>query len=255
MNLLEGIRNDALDFGQPVSLYRSTGREVDWIGSLQDTIFHCNAYLLRSGKQTYLIDPGGREHFPQVRDRVSKLMKPSEVTHIIVHHQDPDLCASIPLWLEINPGITVLTHSRAAVLLPHYGFPSERVTPIDGGQFTLAEGELHFIPAPFLHFPGAFATYDTTTGFLFSGDIFAALSSDWKLAVENLDEHLGLMELFHIDYMANNRAARGFLDNLGDRRVSAILPQHGSIIRQADVGAAFSWLRELPCGLDIIYAD
>lgn len=256
MNELAAIRNEDVRLDNPVALYRDGDHEIYWIGSLEETVFHCNSYLLRSGDRAYLIDPGGHGHFPQVRERVGKIMSPQDVTHIIVHHQDPDLCASLPLWLGIQPDITVLTHSRAAVLLPHYGISSDRIQSIDQSEMQLSDGgTLQFVPAPFLHFPGAFATYDTRSGFLFSGDIFAALSGVWKLMVEDMEEHLGFMELFHVDYMASNKAAKGFLNNLGDREIHGILPQHGSIIPASHVGEAFDWLGNLPCGLDLIYPD
>lgn len=256
MRDLSMIRNEDVHFDEPVLLYGVDGHEIYWIGSLEETVFHCNAYLLRTGNQAYLIDPGGYYHFPQVHERVGRIMDPREVTHIIAHHQDPDLCASIPLWLQVQPNITVLTHSRAAVLLPHYGIPGERISPVDGTEMELAGGDtIQFIPAPFLHFPGAFATYDSKSKFLFSGDIFAALSGDWKLIVEDIEDHLGFMELFHIDYMACNKAIRGFLANVGNREISAILPQHGSVISTNHVPAALAWLQGLFCGVDLIYPN
>jgi flavorubredoxin len=114
--------------------------------------------------------------------------------------------------------------------------------------------QLRFIEAPFLHFPGAFTTYDEATRFLFSGDIWAALDLDWTLVAEDFSDHPSRMDLFHIDYMASNAAARGFVNRLHGVQIEAILPQHGSIIPTAHVPAAIDYLRNLRCGLDILYA-
>lgn len=250
------LQNDQVNTQDPVCLYDSPDHKIYWIGSEEETNFHCNAYLIRTTGGNFLVDPGSRLHFPQVRRRVNRIMDTNQVTHIIAHHQDPDLCASIPLWLEENPQIQVLTNSRAAVLLPHYGFKKERITCTDDTCVTLPTGgELRFISSPWMHFPGAFVTYDTTSKFLFSSDIFCALSGDWELFVDDIETHKGFMELFHIDYMACNKACRNFVKNLEGLEINAVLPQHGSVIRGQDVWTAFDWLKELECGLDLLYPD
>lgn len=73
--------------------------------------------------------------------------------------------------------------------------------------------------------------------------------------MDDFETHAGVMELFHIDYMAANRALRGFLDAIEDLPVRAFCPQHGSIIRGRDVQRAKDWLAGLECGLDVIYAS
>jgi hypothetical protein len=54
--------------------------------------------------------------------------------------------------------------------------------------------------------------------------------------------------------MAGNIACRGFLQRLGGHEPAAILPQHGSVIPKKFVHKAFEYLRNLKCGLDLIYA-
>ena len=90
---------------------------------------------------------------------------------------------------------------------------------------------------------------------LFSGDIWAALDIEWNLLVEDFDEHQMNMDLFHVDYMASNIAARGYVRRLDGINIEAILPQHGSIIPQQFVGDALEYLNTLQCGLDIVYSD
>ncbi len=251
--LIERLGND-VDLNRPVLLHENGLGKIYWVGSEEHTAFRCNAYLVMRGGHNYLIDPGGRFNFPQVVTRVEKVMDPTAVTHLVVHHQDPDLCASIPLWAQYNPGLSVLTTSRTAVLLPHYGFRG-KFTHVDSGE--VPGCDLVFVPAPFLHFPGAFITYDPESRFLFSGDIFAAISDEWSLFVEDLEAHFLLMEVFHVDYMACNKAIRGFLNSLEEKvgTIRALLPQHGSIIRQPDVRRAFEWLWNLQCGLDFLYPE
>jgi flavorubredoxin len=90
---------------------------------------------------------------------------------------------------------------------------------------------------------------------LLSGDIFAALDLDWTLTVNDFSEHIAKMDLFHMDYMASNLAARGFVRRLDGIELDGILPQHGSVIKKDHVPLALDYLENLRCGLDIIYAD
>ena len=71
----------------------------------------------------------------------------------------------------------------------------------------------------------------------------------------SFEDHAAAMDLFHLDYMASNLAARGFVKRLEGVDIQAILPQHGSVIGPEHVASALEYLRTLRCGLDIVYAD
>lgn len=188
---------------------------------------------------------------------MAQILPPEQVSGMVLCHQDPDVAASMTDWLDINPVMRVFTSPRTQVLLRHYGRSDYRYHDVtEQPLHPLPSGaELQFIEAPFLHFPGAFTTYDTGSRFLLSGDIWAALDLDWSLLVESFEEHLPSMNLFHVDYMASNLAARGFVKRIEHLPIDAILPQHGSIIPGRFVGAALDYLRRLQCGTDTIYAE
>jgi len=90
---------------------------------------------------------------------------------------------------------------------------------------------------------------------LFSGDVFAAIDIEWNLVVSDFEEHINNMNLFHVDYMASNIAARGFANKIETESIETILPQHGSIIGQENITNAIDYLKNLRCGLDIIYPN
>jgi flavorubredoxin len=166
------------------------------------------------------------------------------------------VAASMVDWLYFNPKIKIISSNRTNVLLPHYGVEEYDFFDIGESNFIFKSGnELQFVEAPFLHFPGAFATVDLASNFLFSGDIWAALDIDWKLIVDDFESHTINMDLFHLSYMASNIAARGFVNKLEHLKLDAILPQHGSIISNENIKDAKTYLNELKCGTDIIYGD
>lgn len=246
-----------MDLKQPTPLYQDGDRGVYWLGITDETAFRCNTYLIKDQGEVILVDPGSRAFFDQVRARTAQIVDPARVTGMILCHQDPDVAASMVDWLDVNPEMRVFSSPRTHVLLPHYGRADYRAYDVvDAPRFDLPSGGfLQFVEAPFLHFPGAFATYDSRSGYLYSGDVWAALDTNWRLIVKTFDEHVPKLDLFHIEYMASNIAVRGFVRALDGLSIKAILPQHGSIIGPAHVAAALRYLEELQCGTDLLYPD
>jgi flavorubredoxin len=250
------LEDIAVDLRYPTCLFADQGHAIYWLGITEETAFRCNAYLIRDGAEALLVDPGSRNFFPYLSARVSQIMAPSEITGIVLCHQDPDVAGSMVEWLTLNPACRIFSSPRTHVLLPHYGGGRyQAYDVVEQPRYLLpGGGHLQFIEAPFLHSPGAFATYDAQARYLFSGDIWAALDLDWSLTTRSFQEHVSKMDLFHMDYMASNQAARGFVQRLAGLRIEAILPQHGSLLGPRHVEPALDYLRNLQCGVDIIYA-
>ncbi|OIO67310.1 MAG: MBL fold metallo-hydrolase [Zetaproteobacteria bacterium CG_4_9_14_3_um_filter_49_83] len=243
------------DMQTPTLLHEKDGHAIYWLGITEESVFRCNVYLIVDGDEAILVDPGSRNHFEQVRARVSQIICPEKITGMILCHQDPDVAASMVDWLQLCPASTVFTSPRAQVLLPYFGVKDYAWHDIeDEPVYCFASGrKIRFVTAPFLHSPAAFTTYDESSSFLFSGDIWAALMTSWQLTVSEFSGHCAQMDIFHMDYMASNIAARGFVAKLDALVIDAILPQHGSIIPAQFVSPALEYLRALQCGTDIAY--
>lgn len=244
-------------FDKPTVLFENASHSIYWLGIENETAFRCNTYLIADGSEYILVDPGSSNFFPKVKERVAQIVDPSKVTGLLLCHQDPDVAASMVDWLKVNPEMKVITSPRTQVLLPHYGISDYHFYDTEENpEYKLPSGEaLRFIGAPFLHSPMAIATYDTASRYLFSGDIYAAVDSDWQLVVDDFEAHKQNMDLFHIDYMASQKAARGFVKKLDGLTIDAILPQHGSLIPARYVQDAIEYLQNLRCGTDIYYPD
>lgn len=256
-SLVDNYIGKEIDLETITCLYEDGDYQVFWLGIDNETAFRCNVYMIKSGNEALIVDPGSRGFFGEVKRRALEVASIDEIKGLILCHQDPDVAASMVDWLDLKEDLLILSTDRANVLLPHYGkedynFYSVNEEPI----YTFSNGrELEFIESAFLHFPGAFTTYDKSSKFLFSGDIWAALDIQWNLVIDDFDMHSCNMDLFHIDYMASNIAAKGFVRKIEDKNIEAILPQHGSIIDKKNVQNALDYLRELKCGTDIIYGD
>lgn len=256
MNKIEIIKNP--DTSKPILLFKEEDFEIYWLGLNEESAFRVNVYLIKSGDEAIIVDPGNRNFFKPIKKEVTDIMGSTDkVTGAIFCHQDPDVAGSIVDWLEINPDMKILTTPRTNILLPFYGIKKEyNFFDVTQNDFTFSNGKtLKFIEAPFLHFPGAFTTYSVDAKFLFSGDIFAALDIEWSLVVEDFEMHKMAMDLFSKDYFPCNKATKGFAQKIEKYEIEAILPQHGSIIPKKFIKDAIKYLKNLKCGLDLIYPD
>lgn len=258
MNLLKTYKNTTISTDDPILLFEEGEHRIYWLGIDEETAFRCNVYMIVDNGQAIIVDPGNRLYFEIIKEKVARIIDPANVEALILCHQDPDVSASIIDWYKFNNDIKIMTSARTNVLLPHYGISGYDFYDIASNDFVFefkSGRTLQFIESPFLHFPGAFTTFDTVSEFLFSGDIWAALDTNWKLVVDDFSSHETYMDLFHLDYMASNIAARGFTKKLEGRKIEAILPQHGSLIDKGNVQNAIEYLENLQCGTDIIYSD
>jgi len=208
---------------------------IFWVGFADRKAgFSNNPYILDDGEDVILFDPGSRapEHFSVVREKVCSVVDPKRINNIIVHHQDPDLCAAIPLFEEIaSQDVKVIAPGRAAIFLRYYGTESEVVPVEDGETLTLKSGRvLTFVHTPYVHFAGSMVTYDAKTKTVFSSDIFGALSIDWNLYAN--EYYLEAFKAFTEPYLGSKEALDSALDKLETIEIERICPQHGSIINR-----------------------
>ncbi|MEN8188709.1 MAG: MBL fold metallo-hydrolase [Thermodesulfobacteriota bacterium] len=245
------------NYETPILLAEKDDHAVYWLGAQEATAFRSNSYLILDNNESLLIDPGNRSSFPVIKNQVENVCNIRSLKGLILCHQDPDVAASAVDWLKLLPELPIISSPRCNVLLPHYGMKDYNFHDIEAKQHhVFSSGRtLSFITAPFLHSPMAFTTYDEECHLLFSGDIFAALDTEWKMVVENFQDHIPKMELFHTDYMASNIASRGFVNKIEDLPISMILPQHGSIIPEEFVEDALNYLINLQCGTDLLYPE
>lgn len=132
-------------------------------GSDKKLGLHCNHYLIIDNGEGILFDPGSVLDFETVYNNITKLIPLEQINYVVLHHQDPDLCSSIPLFEKADAIFRVAIHWRAATLIKYYGIVSPFYI-INENEFKLrlrSGRELVFITTPYLLFQGAFATYDS----------------------------------------------------------------------------------------------
>jgi PAS domain S-box-containing protein len=225
-----------------------------WVGKyIKDEPFQCHPYFIENGDESILIDPGGVLEIEKVIEKINMLRPLHDIKYIVLHHQDPDLAASVPLLEKRieRDDLHIVTHSRMTLLLEHYGIVSD-FYEIDKHAFKLVTQsglQLRFLTTPYCHSPGAFVTYHPEEKVLFSGDIFGGMEKSWQLyADENYFEQT---VAFHKAYMPGRDIFNYSLRKIERLDMVLIAPQHGSLIREPYIRPLIKRLKELECGLYI----
>lgn len=240
---------DTIDFTKPVQI----APDVFWVGIfLENDPFQCHPYFIRNGNNSILIDPGSMLQVEKIIDKIKMACDLHDVRYIVLHHQDPDLCAAVPDLEKLigRDDLEIVTHSRMSVLVKHYGIKSGYYN-IDQHDFVLDAGGriLKFYTTPYCHSPGAFVTYDETSKVLFSGDIFGGLEEQWEFyADENYYKHT---EGFHMAYMPSRDILNYALRKIEALDITVIAPQHGSVIKKQFITPLIEQMKQMECGLYI----
>ena len=274
-----GILEQNIDYDRPVKLADG----IFWVGFADERgRLQCNPYLIVDEGEAVLIDGGSRPDFSTVMRKVFQAgVSPSQISHLIYQHYDPDLCGSIPNLESIidDPGLRIISHAENNPFIRHYSVRSELLC-IDrmDRRLVLRSGRtLRFFRTPYAHSAGSFVTFDETSGILFSSDLFGTLgaSSEWRLFAEydkrcppcdnpwpDLADQVceiidtpcpwrGISE-FHRRVMPGNQALRHAMEIVESIGAGMIAPQHGSILYRAeDIAAAIARLK----GMDDIGID
>jgi len=242
-----------MDAGQPVLVAQG----VWWVGArLENDLFQCHAYLIDNGDESVLVDAGSPLTIVQTMEKVAQITDVESIKYLVCHHPDADIAASLP-WLSerlTRQDVLVITEWRAEALLKHYGhrFEYYRVEEHDW-KVPLGPGrDLEFQLTPYLHFPGAMVSYDTATGTLFSSDLFGGFVADTDVLVsDDLDYIVESARPFHQHYMPSTELLTAGLSRIQQRwpRIDRIAPQHGHVIPDVLVDAAFTALKGIDCGV------
>ncbi len=241
------MKKECLDYKKAIEIAPG----IYWVGyNIKNKWFQTNAYLVVEGDEAVLIDPGSQTDFSKVFTKIKSVCSLKKLKHVILHHQDPDLCGSTSKF-ETVAEIFIYVPQRAAVFIDFYGINS-LINPIsqDGEVLEFKTGrKLRFFLTPYCHSPGAMVTYDEKSKILFSSDIFGAFYNRWELYADMVGNktHLESVKSFMEPYMASKEAVMNFVNKAEKLKIKMICPQHGSIIRK-DISGWFDKLKKMRYG-------
>ncbi|OZG74702.1 MBL fold metallo-hydrolase [Hahella sp. CCB-MM4] len=249
-----------------VKLYDKGGHVcLFFTGLVEGEAIPSNQLVIVDHGEAALFDPGGELTYTPLSIELSKHISIHSLQYVFASHQDPDIITSLPRWL-MHTDCKVVTSRLWSRFLPHLvsGFVSGKMhkslddrmveIPDEGANIRLGKSFIRAVPAHFLHSVGNFHFYDPISKILFSGDVGAAMTPGQDhLPVENMDDHIPLMEGFHRRYMASNKACRAWVRKVRQLDVEVMVPQHGkAFIGKQNVAAFLDWFEELNCGVDLL---
>lgn len=243
-----------MNYDRPVPIAEG----IWWIGvhDPQDDL-QCNAYLVTEGDKALVIDGGSRPEFASVMMKLLQTgISPCQVEGLVYQHYDPDLCGSIPNFIDLceNPDLKIISRRSNNLFLRYYFEKKHHglLFDLENSDWSLnLEGRiLRFIPTPFAHSSGSFVTFDERTGVMFSSDLFSSFSRSWRLfqtleedcfactqheACPNGKPYCFIPDFirFHQQVMPSNKAVNRAAETIASFNPSIIAPQHGSILRNS----------------------
>ncbi len=176
------------DNGRPIQVAEG----IFWVGADADPEgLACNPYLIVEGDRAALIDSGSRTDFAVVMMRILQTgIDPRQIVALIYQHYDPDLCGSMANFIDMcdNPDLRIVSENCNNAFISFYihrdHYHLLRGVEEYGHRFPLGQRRLEFIPTPYAHSAGSFATYDPRTGTLFTSDLFGSYSRPENLLLE-----------------------------------------------------------------------
>ncbi len=219
-----------------------------------EKVIDTNQYMVKSGEKAMLLDPGGIELFAPMLASVLRHVSVENITDLFASHQDPDIISSLGLWDKTLPKGTLHAPWLWEGFIRHFGMNSIHYDAIadEGGKVPFGNTNLSFVPAHYLHSSGNFHIYDADAKFLMSGDVGAALEAvDAPLYVNDFEEHIPKMKMFHQRWMPSNRAKNDWIQRVRELDIEYMAPQHGRIFRGENVQRFLDWFEELEVGIAV----
>ena len=95
--------------------------------------------------------------------------------YLIINHMEPDHSSSIADVVAEYPDIQIIGYAKTFPIMKNfYGVDTNLLEVENGGTLDLGGRTLQFYMTPMVHWPESMVTFDTSTGTLFSMDVFGS---------------------------------------------------------------------------------
>ncbi|NJE85916.1 FprA family A-type flavoprotein [Thermococcus sp. CX2] len=203
-----------------------------------------NAYLMKLKDAVVLFDITKKEYTEEFMEALKSIVDPKEITHIIIHHTEPDHSGALPAVLEANGYRAQLIGTSFAKRFLE-GFYGEKVVENfyaikDGEEINIGGKTFRFITVPWLHWPDTMITYVVEDKLIFSCDAGGGYSippviddSDEKVVQEYLPhvrKYIVTVIGHYHKYIVQNIKKLKDLGIIEEAKM--ILPGHGLIWRK-----------------------
>lgn len=133
-----------------------------------------NSYIVKGQDKTALIETCHLDFFDLYLENIREVCDPSEISYIILNHNEPDHSGALAKVMEVMPQAKIVASQAGALYLKNItNNPNLDVMKVkDGDTIDLGGRTLSFISAPFLHWPDSMFTWVEEAKTLFTCDFF-----------------------------------------------------------------------------------
>lgn len=193
-----------------------------------------NAYLVKGEKKTALIETVKEKFFDEYVNDLQKLVDLNTIDYLVMNHTEPDHAGSAEKLLKKIPGLTVLGSQTAIQFLKEITNAKfkNRVVQHDD-ELDLGGKTLHFISAPFLHWPDSMYTWLPEDKILFSCDSFGSHFADPGIFNDTIERDIIPAYKYYFDCIMGpfKPFVLEALEKIKNLPIEVICPGHGPIIR------------------------
>lgn len=200
-----------------------------------------NSYLLLD-EETVLLDTVDSSIGDAFMENIKHVLDGRRLDYLVVNHMEPDHAGSLGRIIDCYPDIKVIGNKKTFDFMKQFDFEvNENAIEVkDGDTMSFGNHELMFITAPMVHWPETMATFDTTSGVLFSADAFGTFRSlDGRLFNDEVDferEFLVPARRYYTNIVGKyGPQVQSLMKKAEDLDIKYICPLHGPVWR-TDLG-------------------
>ncbi len=200
-----------------------------------------NAYIVKSGNKTVLIDTVKRPYFEYYLKNIKDVCDPKEIDYLIINHVEMDHSGSFPLLLKHLPNAEIIASTRGVDNLRlhfHEEVESEVFDKIravkEGDTLDIGNGKkFAFVPIPMIHWPDSMVSFmidENGKNILFSNDAFGQhLATSMRWDDENdISEIMWEAEKYYANILLHlSGLIAKVLPKVGALPIDIICPSHG----------------------------
>ena len=164
-------------------------------------------------------------------DNIQKTLKDRKPDYLVVQHMEPDHAANIANFMQVYPEATVVSSSKAFVMMGQFfgdDYADRRIVVGEGDTLSLGKHTLAFVAAPMVHWPEVIVTYDVLDKVLFSADgfgKFGALDINEPWDDESRRYFIGIVGKYGAQVQA-------LLKKAATLDIKTICPLHGPVLTE-----------------------
>lgn len=197
-----------------------------------------NSYFIDDEK-TCLMDTVDASVRTEFLDNIYHLLNGRQLDYLIINHMEPDHCSTILEIVERFPNIKLIGNATTFRMFEQFfntPCPDNYQLVKEGDTLDLGKHKLTIYTMPMVHWPEVTATFESTTGTLFSADAFGTFGTvNGNIFADQMD-YVPMYEDEARRYYTNivgkyGPQVQNALRKLGTLDIKTICPLHGPIYR------------------------